>query len=423
MTAPQDIPKLVEHLFRHKSGQMLSTLTRIFGPAHIDLAESVVQEALIKALHLWPFQGVPKNPSAWMISTAKNLALDHLRRESNFLSKEDQIVQDLAELPSTPWEEVDSVLDQEFQDDELRMLFMCAHPLLNRDAQIALSLKSMCAFSVEEIAKAFQVNVSAVEQKIVRAKKKIRDLAFVMPDHDELPSRLDVVLEVLYSLFNEGYLAYEGDQLLRQDLCQEAIRLTEILCLHPMGQRPKVFALLALFFFQASRFNSRLNKEGELLLLEEQDRTLWDQELIQHGLTLLSKAAHGEELSSYHVEAGIASCHAVAASFESTHWKTIVAYYEQLLALKPTPIIFLNRAVALAMASGAEQGLQELDRLAGLGLEKYYLYHAAYGDFHLRLKNFSLAKKHFTQAYALTENRAEKKFLEKRMSKASKTIH
>jgi RNA polymerase sigma-70 factor (ECF subfamily) len=411
-----DVGRLVDHLFRHQAAQIVSTLTRIFGPENLDLAEDVVQETLLKALRQWPFHGVPNNPGGWILQTAKNLAVDILRREASFRKKADEIAYQLEQDMAASGDESQ---DHELKSDQLAMMFTCCHPRLSREVQVALTLKTLCGLSVPEIAKAFLTPEATIAQRLVRAKRKIRDekIPFEMPTTKELTARLDAVLEVLYLLFNEGYNAHEGENLVRQDLCAEAIRLTSLLVEHPVGDKPKVHAILALMLLQASRLPARVDAEGNLLLLAEQDRLQWDRQLIQLGFHHLEQAAHGDELTAYHLQAGIAACHAVAPSYAATNWQQILSYYDELIFLTRSPIVALNRAVALAMLNGVDAGIKELESFGNLpAMQSYYLLPATLADFHLQKDESRKAAKYYHQALALASTEPERRFLLRKLS-------
>ncbi len=400
------VQDLVDHLFRHKAGQMVAILTSLFGVENLDLAEDVVQETLIKALRQWPYR-VPDNPGGWLVRVAKNHALDVLRRESQFQNR----VRLLVELPH---QDADLEGDALITDEQLTMIFICCHPALPREAQIALTLKTVGGFGVPEIAHAFLVPEATVAQRLVRAKRRLREeqTPFAMPDARELPARLDVVLEVLYLLFNEGYSASQGEALIRRDLCAEAIRLGGLLTFHEMRSQPKVHALLALMLFQTSRLNARVDDQGNLLLLAEQDRGLWDRDLIQRGYFHLERAMSGPDLTDFHLQAGIAACHAAAPSYEATDWKTILFYYDQLIERTPSPVVALNRAVAVSMLHGPEAGIAALEGIAHLpALRQYYRLPATYGELARRAGDLATAAEFFRAALSLIANEAERRFI------------
>jgi RNA polymerase sigma factor (sigma-70 family) len=366
-SATDPIAQAAEHLFRHESGRLVATLTRIFGVQHLNLAEDVVQEALAKALQTWPYYGLPKNPSAWLTQVAKNLALDVVRRDKLFRDKENAVITHLETSAGGESAAPDAVVfDEEIRDNRLRLLFVCCHPEIPHDSQVALALKTLCGFSTEEIATAFLTTDQTIAKRLTRAKQRLRDagVAFEIPEGDELAARLDAVLQTLYLLFNEGYKASFGEKLIREELCQEAIRLTSLLAEHVAGNRPVTHALLALMFLNAARLESRVDSEGLILRLEEQDRSRWDQTMISQGMRHLALSATGEELTEYHLQAGIAACHCAAPDYASTDWPQILTLYDRLIALDPSPVIALNRAVALANVRGPAAGLKAVEAIS-----------------------------------------------------------
>jgi RNA polymerase sigma factor (sigma-70 family) len=413
---PREIFQVVEHLFRHEAAKMVATLTGIFGIEHLTLAEDVVQEALARALQTWPFYGVPKNPAAWLMQTARNRALDVVRRQKNFREKEPEIIHAMDREVSSPDETILS--EEEITDDRLRMMFVCCHPQIPMEAQAALALKTLCGFGVTEIARAFFTTDAAIAKRLTRAKQKIAEakIPFEIPSGGELSQRLDGVLQSLYLLFNEGYKASAGDKLVRVDICAEAIRLADLLAKHPAGNQPKTYALLALMSLNAARIPARVDDEGNLLRLREQNRTKWNQPMIARGMFHLAQSASGGEISEYHLQAGIAACHCGAKDYSSTDWKQILALYDRLLEFDDSPVVALNRAVALAEARGPQAGIDAVNAIADLkSLESYYLFHAVMGDFELQLDRLPVAAQHFQRALQLAEMQPEKKFLEKRL--------
>ena len=396
---------------------MVAYLTRFFGTDHLDLAEAVVQEALLRAVQSWPLNGIPESPEAWIIRAAKNAAIDHFRKQHDALI-EPEIFDKLTEGLADDDSKLIQVMEHELKNDDLKLLFICCHPSLNSESRTALTLKTVCGFSVKEVARAFLAKEETIAQRLIRAKKKIVDekLKYEVPAPVELEKRLDSVLEVLYLLFNEGYLATAGESLIRKDLCDEAMYRTTVLTQHSVGQQPKVFALLALMHLQASRFQARTDAAGELLLLEEQDRSLWDQEHIGLGLKYLEVSAQGEELSEFHLQAGIASCHSMASSFEKTDWKNILSYYDILLVRSPSPIIALNRAVATGMVHGMAAGISEVMAIRdSKSLLNYYLLPATLAEFHRRDGDFKTALKFYQEALNLVGTDPERRLIEKRI--------
>lgn len=417
VTQTRDIHQLVDHLFRHKAGQMISTLTRIFGIDHLELAEDVVQETLIKAMQLWPYRGVPNNPGAWIVQVAKNRALDILRRESVFRDKAAQWI-DHDTLPGDI--EAQLSFDDPLGDDQLTMMFIGCHAAFSPEARVALTLKTVGGFGVSEIAHAFLTKENTIAQRLVRAKRMIRDeqIPFRLPDAHELPTRLDSVLEVLYLLFNEGYNTHTGVDLIRLDLCGEAIRLCRLLSAHAIGDWPRVHALLALMLLQASRLPARVDEAGDLLLLFDQDRRLWDRQAIAQGFYHLEKARSGEELSEYHLQAGIAACHASAETYESTDWSMILFYYNQLQALNASPIIALNRAVALSMVEGEAAAIDALQQIKDHPqLKSYYLLPATFGELYERMGQMQQAVVSYRAALGMTANEPERRFLLRKLQR------
>jgi RNA polymerase sigma-70 factor, ECF subfamily len=412
--------------FQRASSQIVATLTRILGAHHLALAEEAAQDALVKALQLWPHEGVPDHPTAWLIQVAKNRALDRLRREQRSEPLDDIVAARLthAVAPDLPPLRHEAALPE---DDELSMMFLACHPTLSREARVALTLKVVCGFGVGEIARAFMSTDDAIAQRLVRAKRQLRDadVAFELTAAD-YPARLDSVLDVLYLLFNEGYAAHRGDDLVRAELCQEALRLGELLA--AAGPKicaagaPAVHALLALLYLQAARLPARVGDDDQgqtLLRLAEQDRTRWDQAAIVRGLQHLDVASAGDALTVYHLEAGIAACHAVAARYDDTDWANIVDLYDALIAIKPTPIVALNRAIAVSRLRGPRAGLAAVEAIAGDPLlARYYLLHATIGDLALECGDRERAADSFTAALACECSEPERRFLERRVRAA-----
>ncbi len=314
--------RLVDHLFRERSGQMVAWLTRIFGPAHLELVEEVVQDALVKALQQWPYSGVPQNPGGWLFRVARNGALDVLRRNAAFAARATEITAELASA-SGAGQRDGTELDDLLRDDELRMVFLCCHPAIPAEARVALSLKTAGGFSVAEIARAYLVPEATIAQRLVRAKRQLRaqQVTFDLPSGAERAARLESVLEVIYLLFNEGYAARTGDDLVRVDLCTEALRLARLVAGNADTSTPAAHALVALIAFQAARLPARVDAAGEVVLLEHQDRSAWDPRLVAMGFAHLERSAEGDELTSYHVQAAIAAAHAGAERFEVTPWR------------------------------------------------------------------------------------------------------
>jgi RNA polymerase sigma factor (sigma-70 family) len=418
---PQGVSQLVEHLFRHESAKMVATLTRIFGIEHLNLAEDVVQEALGRALQTWPYRGIPENPSAWIMRASRNLALDVIRREKVFRGKEPEIAR-LIEAGGSSTPEAAIFSENEITDDRLRMMFVCCHPVIPSEAQVALTLKTLCGFSVSEISRAFLTTEAAIAKRLTRAKQKIQEtrVPFEIPVGDELARRLQSVLQSLYLLFNEGYKASAGDKLVREELCHEAIRLTELLAQHRAGNQPKTHALLALMLLNAARLAARQDLEGNLRRLEEQDRTHWDQAMIERGMSHLRESASGDSMSEYHLQAGIAACHATAKDYEATDWGRILSLYDRLMEFDDSPVVALNRAVAVANVRGPEAGLKAVRAIRDREkLASYYLLYAVIGELEMRLENREAAAQEFRKAFELAETKSERAFLLKRLQKCA----
>lgn len=415
------VGQIVEHLFRQEAGKMISALTGRFGFRNLELVEDAVQEALLKAFRQWSFGSIPKDPAAWLMQVAKNRALDVLRRNDRWREKETEIVieqgRDRSKEPMLLFS------DQEIKDDQLRMMFACCHPALARESQIALTLKILGAFSVDEIARAFLLPSETIAKRLTRARERLRKEAvpFEIPSGAELARRLDSILDVLYLLFNEGYNASHGRDLIRDDLSTEALRLTALVQEHPSGDTPKTHALFALLLFQAARFRARIGAADEILLLRDQDRTAWDPAMISQGLDHLHRASVGQEVSEFHLQAGIAACHCTALTYEATDWPKILLLYDLLLQLNGSPVVALNRAVALAKVRGFEAGLaalKEIEKRASL--ENYYLFYAVLAEFQLGLNQPREAEKNLRHAISLTSLPAELNFLETRLRSCSK---
>ncbi len=412
---------VTEHFFRQEGAKLVSTLTAHLGTHRLQLAEDVVQEALVRALQTWPYRGVPENPAAWLTQTAKNLALDFLRREQNWNLKQDGITAERERWLATP---ATAEAHETFADDTLRMMFVCFHPQLSTEAQTALALRTLCGLSAAEIAAAFLTSEAAISKRLVRARQRIREMAlpFAVPEPGDLPARLDGVLGTLYLLFNEGYKASSGDRLVRDDLCHEAIRLTTLITGHPSTQAPRAFALLALMLFNAARLPARTDDAGNLLRLHEQNRAAWDSSMIQRGIECLGHAAQGSALSEYHLEAGIAACHSTASDHGGTNWPRILALYDHLLTLKPSPITAMNRAVAVARVHGPQAGQAALDAIKDRSqIESHHLFHVIRGTFAAELGQRAEALTHFKQAGALASLPAERDFIARRIAELGLT--
>jgi RNA polymerase sigma-70 factor (ECF subfamily) len=409
--------ELGDHLFRQEAGRMVAALTRVFGVHNLALAEDVVQDAFCRAMEVWKFRGVPENPSAWLMATAKHRAIDVLRRERTART----FAPELGRLLESEWTLVPAVEElfgtAAVKDDLLRMMFSCCNPRLNDDAQVALVLHILCGFGVSEVAAAFLDTEAATQKRISRAKKILAGSKrlFDLADAD-FARRLSAVHRALYLLFNEGYHGASSESVMQVELCQEAMRLTGLLLERESTATPATFALAALMSLHAARLPGRINASGRLQTLLDQDRSQWDTALIAEGQRLLERSATGSELSEYHVEAAIAAAHARAARVELTNWAQIVALYDKLAVLRPSPIVALNRAIAIAQYQGPERGLDELHAIADLDrFARYPFYFAALADLELRCGRRDAARQHFGEALTRARNPMEREFFEQRI--------
>ena len=394
----------IEQVFREESGQAIATLVRLFGD--IDVAEEAVQEAFLIASERWPQAGVPPNPPGWIVTTAKNRAIDRFRREA---SRHDRQVQALDLTAVDPDEEEGAMPTDPMRDDRLGLIFMCCHPALAQSAQVALTLRLLGGLQTPEIARAFLVPEATMAQRLVRAKKKISaaNIPYRIPRDEELTDRLRPVLAVVYLVYNEGHTVSGGEQLVRDDLCREAVRLARLLA-ELMPDEPEVKGLLALLLLSEARRPARTTADGSLVLMPDQDRSLWDQELIAEGHELVRSCLRRNQPGPYQLQAAINAVHTDAASAEETDWAQIIALYDQLLAWTPTPVVALNRAVAIAQLDGPRAGLAAMD---GLQLDEYYAYHAARADLLARIGSAEEAREAYEAAIRLTDNDAEQRHL------------
>src|SRR5438128_5878553 len=417
----EQISELLDSLYRVDSGRILATLIRLLGD--FDLAEEAMHEAFAAALSLWPRSGVPGNPRPWLISTARFKAIDTLRRRARFDASQDELVRYLeaqwssleksnAEVRSNE----EDHLEDGFEDDRLRLIFTCCHPALPPEARVALTLREVCGLTTEEIAKAFLITPRTLAQRIVRAKAKIREtpIPYEVPTPQELPERLGAVLQVIYLVFNEGYSTAAGTEVTRAELTGEAIRLGRLLA--ELQPEPEVIGLLSLMLLHESRHTARTSPTGELILLENQDRSLWNREQIAEGGALLEKALTSRRFGSYTLQAAIAAVHAEAESVAATDWRQIVALYNRLLRIQPSPVVQLNRAVAIAMCDRPDAGLAQIDAALEHGeLANYYLAHSARADMYRRLGRTAEARASYEKALALTQQEPERQFLQERI--------
>ncbi len=408
-----EIRELLDSLYRVESGRILATLIRLLGD--FDLAEEAMHEAFAAALTAWSSSGVPGNPRPWLISTARFKAIDTLRRRARFDASQDELVRHL-EARTNINDHDGPHENEEIEDDRLRLIFTCCHPSLAPEARVALTLREVCGLTTEELARAFFTTPATLAQRIVRAKAKIREtrIPYEVPTAQELPERLGAVLQVTYLVFNEGYSAAAGAEVTRAELTGEAIRLGRLL--NELQPEPEVMGLLALMLLQESRRAARTSPTGELILLESQDRSLWNREQIAEGVALLEKALQSRRFGVYTLQAAIAAVHAEAESSAATDWRQIVALYDRLLQIQPSPVVQLNRAVAIAMCDGAEAGLAEIDAVLEQGdLANYYLAHSARADLCRRLGRTAEARASYEKALALTQQEPERQFLQERI--------
>ena len=410
---PDNINKITDHLFRREAGKMVAVLTRIFGAENLEIAEDVIQETFLLAFKVWVQKGIPDNPSAWLFSVARNKALNIIKRNKlsgsfNFTRKEIQSA-------SSPFLLIDNFYQEELiKDDMLRMMFACCHPRISKENQVTVILKTLCGFSTAEIAKAFFTSEDTISKRLYRTKEYFREnkVKLIIPSADEINDRIDAVLQSIYLLFNEGYNSTNTEELIRQDLIDEAMLLCKLLIENKHTQHPETYALMALMCFHSSRSKSRLTTEGEIILLKFQDRTLWNLELIAQGNEYMNKAAVGNAISNFHIEAAIAFEHCTAMSFEQTNWKRIIDLYDWLCKISPSYITELNRAVAILQFSGADDALTAIKNIAVKEkLETFYLYHALLGEVYSRLGYIPQAKESFEKAMLLTQSGKEKKLL------------
>lgn len=410
-----------EHLFRHEAGRLVAALTRIFGVHNLELAEDVAQHAFCRALEVWKAHGVPESPSAWLLTTARHRALDLLRRERTarvFAPELSRLLDSEVELAGAV---DDAFRPGAIRDEQLRMMFSCCHPQLPEPAQLALVLNVLCGFGAHEIAAALLSGRAAIEKRVARGKRLLasKQRLFELTDAD-FAGRLSTVRRALYLLFNEGYHGASRSTAVRPELCEEALRLTALLCDYPPAATPETHALAALLCLNAARLPARLDDAGELRPLAEQPRARWDAALLERGLSLFELATSGQQLSPYHVEAAIAVTHASARSFAETDFRTVVALYDRLLAIAPSPVAALARAMAIAERDGPEAGLRELRAIVDVErLHGYLFYPAALGELELRRGHHVAAHAHFSSALRLCNSDAERRYLRKRLAAAA----
>ncbi|MEP7228776.1 MAG: sigma-70 family RNA polymerase sigma factor [Ginsengibacter sp.] len=412
----EPVQQLTAHLFRNESKKMISVLVKIFGTENFETAEDVVQDTLLQAMHIWKMKGVPDNPSGWLFRVAKNKAIDIIRRNKHsvqfdFTDKEKILLTSEYTLNNT----MENFWKEEFiKDDLLRMMFACCHPEISPENQITLMLKTLCGFSTAEIAKAFLTSEDTVSKRLYRTKEFFRQhkTKLEIPSVNEIKNRTDSVLNTIYLIFNEGYNSTNSEELIRKDVIAEAMILCKLLAENEHIQQPEVFALMALMCFHSSRSESRVTTEGEIILLPMQDRKKWNRFLIDEGNEYMNKAAFGDVVSTYHLEAAIAYEHCSAQNFRDTNWKRILEYYEWLCRIAPSPINELNKTIAVMELYGAATALEQLESIEDKKkLETYYLYYSLFGEIHSRLHNLPAAKKYFETAVQLTHSDKERNML------------
>ncbi len=408
------IEQLVDNLFRREWGKLISVLTKLFGPENLQLAEDVVQETLLKALNTWKINGLPQNPSAWLFTAARNKAIDVLRRQKTHQQYTKSITPLLQSeytlLPTVN----DLINDVHIDDDQLKMMFVCCHPQLSAEAQVAVILKTLCGFSVTEIAKAFVTNYDTIEKRLYRARQSLKEnnVSFELPPKTDLDNRLENVLTAIYLLFNEGYSSTHHDDLIRNDLVQEAIRLCELIGRSKLVNTGASHALLSLIHFTAARTEARLDEEGNILLMKDQDRSKWNREMIGKAIFHLEQSAVSENLSRYHIEAGIAFEHAKAVVYKETNWNNILHYYDVLNRIYPSPVVALNRAIVIGELRGPSEAIASIEAISNISLlKKYYLLPLTLGELYSKLDQNGKALAFFKEALLLTQSAAVKKLI------------
>jgi RNA polymerase sigma-70 factor, ECF subfamily len=414
LPVPEQLSRTIETIYRSESGRVLATLVRLLGD--LDLAEESMHEAFAAALESWPQTGIPDNPRPWLISTARFKAIDGMRRRARFDGAQRELVAHMESRVNEAGFGNEERGDEEIEDDRLRLIFTCCHPALPPEGQVALTLREICGLTTEEIARAFLVTPATLAQRIVRAKVRIREasIPYEVPTPQELPERLGAVLQVIYLVFNEGYSAAAGADVTRAELTGEAIRLGRMLT--DLQPEPEVIGLLALMLLQESRRVARTSPNGELILLPDQDRSLWNRDQIAEGAALVEKALSSRRFGAYTLQAAIAAVHAEAESAAATDWRQIVALYNHLVQIQPSPVVHLNRAVAIAECDGPEAGLAQVDALLVHGeLENYYLAHSARAELCRRLGRNAEARASYEKALALTQQEPERQFLQERI--------
>ena len=420
MASTEPVNQLTDHLFRNEAKKMVAVLTKIFGTENLQTAEDVVQDTLLHAMQVWKFKGIPDNPSAWLFRVAKNKAIDIIRRNKHSVqfdfSDSEKILLTSEYTVNTAMENLWK--EELIKDDLLRMMFACCHPDISEENQVTLILKTLCGFSTMEIAKAFLTSEETISKRLYRTKEFFREhkIKLLIPSIDEIKNRTDAVLNSIYLLFNEGYNSTNSEELIRKDVMEEAMMLCKLLTQNKHTQLPEVYALMALMYFHSARSDSRLTTDGEIILLPMQDRKKWDAAMIDKGNEYMGKAAFGDVISSYHLQAAIAYEHCSVQNFKETDWKRILNYYEWLCNISDSPINELNKIVAFMEVHGPETALDELNNIKDKKkLESYYLYHSLLGEIYSRLHNIAKAKICFESAIKLTHSETERKMLKNKI--------
>ncbi|HEY8893211.1 MAG TPA: sigma-70 family RNA polymerase sigma factor [Niastella sp.] len=419
----QSVVQLVDHLFRHQSGKMIAVLTRIFGMHNLEMIEDVVQESFLRAIHTWTFKQMPDNPAGWLMQVARNRAIDIIRRQQHFQQYSHELARELQQETENTIEQFFS--EEEIADSQLRMIFACCHPSLKEEDQVALTLKTVSGFGVTEIAHALLTNEAVIQKRLYRAKQFLKDnrISLDIPTGRQLSTRLNMVYTVLYLLFNEGYKSQHENEVIRKDLCAEAMRLCLLLTEHKTGKTPTTFALMALMCLQASRFESRIDENNAIILLQHQDRSTWNKALIQKGYNYLNLSSQGEEITVYHLESAIAAEHCLAPTFAETNWQRMLMLYDMLLEQKRTALVILNRAIVLTQLNETPVAIEEILQIENIDqlINTQYIFGAVLGELYIQLGDDHNAVKFLQQALALTSSQAEKKLISGKLEALEKT--
>ena len=413
---------LIAALTRSESGRLVAVLARIFGPHNLNLAEDAVQDVLLKAIEQWTVNGIPNNPAAWLYTAARNKAIDTIRK----YRRQQTFATDITLLLESEYTAAITLntcfTEEEINDDQLRMMFACCHPAISREGQIALIMKTLCGFSIPQISRAFIVSPDTIEKRLYRARLAFREnnISLEIPVGAALQDRLNNVLEAIYLLFNEAHSASYHDTLTRKDLAEDTIRLCTLLANHAATKLPRTDALLALLYFHTSRLPARTDAHGDLLLMKDQDRNLWDADMIERGIFYLGRASTGHQVCAYHLEAAIAFEHCKATHYADTDWRSILHFYDLLAQLSPSPVVLLNRAIAVKELEGPAAALDCIRKIPGIDyLQGYYLLHAIIGELHMELGDKEQAKVHYTKALQHAVSAAEKRLLTKKLALVS----